>query len=626
MRWEGLSKDVSRVCPGYALSLSYSRSQTRVTILDADKAPLRISPLPTPLQAIVDVVAAAATSQGPWVAMYLAAGSAVVEGLDVDAAQSGLAAFEFAVKAGHADIAVRLIREGATTVNTVDHRGLAPLSLAAAYGDVALVRELVETFGADPEHRDTNGATPLAWAVLRGSLGVVTYFVSELGVDIDVEVADDAGTLTLAQMGLNSRRREAVEILRETMERRAAHQEAEQSMPPYGDAQFALDEASLSVADGLASLSEVCPPELAALAPEPRAMSDVYYLQRLVQELQRRLAEKNARVGDLEEQLSRSTSECVMLAAQNRLLRERCLDGAAGPRATPKRPSSAATAARPSSASVRTRPSSATACPRPSSAAATGRPSAEAATRPSSALARARPTSAMTTCASSPPSRPSTARASGREDLGRYSALSRLVEVSREGCDANAVPHPSNLVLDSESAFYFPILEEANKWAEEHRRVNLVGQRVLIPVLCLRCASGSSVTFESLVGEGPLLNKLLEDLRGCMEAPFNVYEPLTVTQSCNKLHSSSNLRLAVLLMYQALHRETLVKAWCVVRSHSPKGHGRAAEPGEAAISAMEASAMARWSPEAPPRPPALAARAPRRMLRPHSAVARVAVC
>jgi ankyrin repeat protein len=74
-----------------------------------------------------------------------------------------------------------------------------PLSYAAAYGKLEIVRCLVEDYGADiNEKYEKYGDTPLFFAAQGGHLKVLRYLVKDLGVDVNQERDNGATSLFLA--------------------------------------------------------------------------------------------------------------------------------------------------------------------------------------------------------------------------------------------------------------------------------------------------------------------------------------------------------------------------------------------------------------------------------------------
>ena len=56
--------------------------------------------------------------------------------------------------------------------------------------------------------------------------------------------------------------------------------------------------------------------------------------------------------------------------------------------------------------------------------------------------------------------------------------------------------------------------------------------------------------------------KLVGQLQRGEKAPSGIHEPLDVAPHQGMYCSLSNRRLTALMMYQALHRDVCVKAWC----------------------------------------------------------------
>ena len=73
--------------------------------------------------------------------------------------------------------------------------GRTPLSLAAYYGHLEVVKFLVNEASADVEAKSNAGGTPLSWAADCGNLEIVTFLVKEAGAD--VESKDKQGQMAL---------------------------------------------------------------------------------------------------------------------------------------------------------------------------------------------------------------------------------------------------------------------------------------------------------------------------------------------------------------------------------------------------------------------------------------------
>lgn len=58
--------------------------------------------------------------------------------------------------------------------------------------------------------------------------------------------------------------------------------------------------------------------------------------------------------------------------------------------------------------------------------------------------------------------------------------------------------------------------------------------------------------------------KLVDQLQHGIKQPVDISEPLQVALFDGKMYSLSNRRLAALMMYQALHRDVMVKASCII--------------------------------------------------------------
>jgi hypothetical protein len=60
--------------------------------------------------------------------------------------------------------------------------------------------------------------------------------------------------------------------------------------------------------------------------------------------------------------------------------------------------------------------------------------------------------------------------------------------------------------------------------------------------------------------------KLVDQMERGIKAAGDINEPLDVAQHDGKLCSLSNRRLTALMMFQSLHRDIVVKAWCKICS------------------------------------------------------------
>ena len=80
--------------------------------------------------------------------------------------------------------------------------GRTPLSLAAYYGHVEVVKFLVNEASADVEAKSNAGGTPLSWAADCGNLEIVTFLVKEAGADVESKDKDGKTALDLARQGI----------------------------------------------------------------------------------------------------------------------------------------------------------------------------------------------------------------------------------------------------------------------------------------------------------------------------------------------------------------------------------------------------------------------------------------
>ena len=70
-----------------------------------------------------------------------------------------------------------------------------------------------------------------------------------------------------------------------------------------------------------------------------------------------------------------------------------------------------------------------------------------------------------------------------------------------------------------------------------------------------------------MFGEGESIFKLVDQLERGEKNPGDINRHLDVAQYDGGFRSLSNRRLAALMMYQSLHRDRPVKAWCRVCSN-----------------------------------------------------------
>jgi len=123
--------------------------------------------------------------------------------------------------------------------------------------------------------------------------------------------------------------------------------------------------------------------------------------------------------------------------------------------------------------------------------------------------------------------------------------------------------------LAEEWSCLYPAAAEAMMWLKEHRESLRPGQRVEIPVLCLRWTH-DDINSKMMFGHGgkddESILKLFDQLQRGNKQASQINAPLDVAQYSGKLCSLSNRRLTALMMYQGLHRDACVKAWCKIVS------------------------------------------------------------
>lgn len=95
-------------------------------------------------------------------------------------------------------------------------------------------------------------------------------------------------------------------------------------------------------------------------------------------------------------------------------------------------------------------------------------------------------------------------------------------------------------------------------------------QHLEIPVLCLRWTH-SCINRKMMFGHDGVddesIFKLVDQLQRGEKSPVETREPLDVAQHQGCFCSLSNRRLTALMMYQGLHRDRVVKAWCRICSN-----------------------------------------------------------
>ena len=97
-----------------------------------------------------------------------------------------------AIKSRDLALVKRLIKEGAdpSCREEDDYLRLTPLHTAAFWGDLAIVKYLVEEEGVEVNARDSENATPLHRACQNDQLRVVEYFIRHRGCDIETQDKD----------------------------------------------------------------------------------------------------------------------------------------------------------------------------------------------------------------------------------------------------------------------------------------------------------------------------------------------------------------------------------------------------------------------------------------------------
>ncbi|KAJ9148961.1 hypothetical protein NKR23_g4736 [Pleurostoma richardsiae] len=101
-----------------------------------------------------------------------------------------------AVKTGNRAAVETLVSTAGVNPDALDSNDRTPLSWAAAFGDVPLVRLFLATPGVDPDAPDSRGQTPLSWAADCGHAEVVSLLLESGRVDPDSK--DASGWTPLA--------------------------------------------------------------------------------------------------------------------------------------------------------------------------------------------------------------------------------------------------------------------------------------------------------------------------------------------------------------------------------------------------------------------------------------------
>lgn len=119
-----------------------------------------------------------------------------------------------------------------------------------------------------------------------------------------------------------------------------------------------------------------------------------------------------------------------------------------------------------------------------------------------------------------------------------------------------------------------PALAKVEEWLCKHQTEVSIGQRLEIPVLCLRWTH-ASIHSKMMFGHGgheaSSIFQLVDELQRGSKEPSDILECLDVAPHDGKFFCLSNRRLTALSMHQALHRDCMVKAWCrIVSSDTQK--------------------------------------------------------
>ncbi|MGD0665221.1 MAG: ankyrin repeat domain-containing protein [Rhabdochlamydiaceae bacterium] len=111
--------------------------------------------------------------------MLLAQGALI----DVKASDENTA-FSLAIRYTNVNAFRFLLNRGADA--TMDCKGLSPLGVAAAEGNVAMAKLIIEELKADVNKYDSLGGTPIFWAALNGCSAMIAFLV-ERGADINAK-------------------------------------------------------------------------------------------------------------------------------------------------------------------------------------------------------------------------------------------------------------------------------------------------------------------------------------------------------------------------------------------------------------------------------------------------------
>uniref|UniRef100_A0A0N5B2M4 ANK_REP_REGION domain-containing protein n=1 Tax=Strongyloides papillosus TaxID=174720 RepID=A0A0N5B2M4_STREA len=88
-----------------------------------------------------------------------------------------------------------ILKYRSETFNTFDNQGRHPLSAAAIYGNLSLLKQLIELVKIDPNIVDKNNRTPLHHASSRGFISIVKYLTEKCKVNMFIK--DDHGVTAL---------------------------------------------------------------------------------------------------------------------------------------------------------------------------------------------------------------------------------------------------------------------------------------------------------------------------------------------------------------------------------------------------------------------------------------------
>jgi ankyrin repeat protein len=102
---------------------------------------------------------------------------------------------------GHLAVLRALVEEFGADVNIETRMGATPLIIAAQGGHLDAVICLGKDFGANADTAMLDGTTPLHMAALNGHLDVVQFLVEELGADVNQATQDGCTVLGAASAG-----------------------------------------------------------------------------------------------------------------------------------------------------------------------------------------------------------------------------------------------------------------------------------------------------------------------------------------------------------------------------------------------------------------------------------------